>query len=517
MIKEEKTAMRKLTALLLLSAMILSLFGCGNKNAAPEETKEEIMTEAKSSDTKEAKDKKENKEDGPEDEQGEADEYGEPEICPTDFWEAFISLVEKYDGFEIAYSRTWDREVYAGGKDGAYWLMEKMEDGSIYTHYAEGSGTDFAEYLYYTGDGVTNQIAYDINTLTAITENFVYYGQDVITDNPRVPMDVENEGISCSRYEYNFGEYAYDIAKEYGVTVRYSNINDEDGGFTLEYIHTGSDVEKAEKPEAGFSAGNYDDPEYWQGIFGFNYCPFYVSGGPKEYPTFYFRDGGSFIQWLNTEMNTEGFYYYNDRVITKDGKYATEPEFDDSFSSCCEFVMTPYDGPTLSEEEQAEIKKGVVYALHSWTPLKFASWNGIAFDGKEYPSEELECSLSGIRADFCDQEEIDVYMAGRMYLEEEEEYLDGHVKLYVFPHREIGEYNGGVLTEEDIGKAMYTCDYQLRKNPDAGDTDEPIFSFSIPSELDGEAFYGDVDVLFTYDNVIAYYVVVTSHEAGWTP
>lgn len=272
-------------------------------------------------------------------------------------------------------------------------------------------------------------------------------------------------------------------------------------------------TEEPDDPGETPAEGDLHDPYYWAERFGGNVCPFTVTKGETE-GTYYFRDGGYFTLWLNSEMNTERWYYYNDRVITRDGKWATDPDFDDSFSSWCSYEMKPYSGPTLSEAEQDARKNGTIYSVNSWTPLMFDSWRGLFLEGAELPVEEKDFARTGLRADFADQEWIDVYLNGRS--SEEAELLPGHAKLLVFPQGSIPE-DRDRITEEDELRALTAADYLVKEDPDSADEDQPIFTFCIPNEYDGAAFAGGADLIFTYDGIIAYRMTVTTHEAGWKP
>lgn len=279
-----------------------------------------------------------------------------------------------------------------------------------------------------------------------------------------------------------------------------------------EVIDSENAVEPSDEETTALPEGDKKDPYYWAEYFGTNVCPFSIKTGDSE-KDYCFRDGGSFKSWLNTEMNTDGFYCYNDRVISRDGKFATEPDFDDAFSSCCTYELLPYDGPALSEEELASTAKGTVYAKNSWSPLCFGRslWNYIFIEGENQPVEDKEFSFEGLRADFDDQEWINIYIAER--ISEEKELLAERAKLYVFPHKDINEY-GDVITEADAELAITSSDYIVKSSENAPDSEEPIFNFYIPNFYNDEPFEGDADLIFTYDGIITYYITVTANLAG---
>lgn len=67
-------------------------------------------------------------------------------------------------------------------------------------------------------------------------------GQAEIKESGRKPIKVEIYDHPCSHYSFAFGERAYKISDEYGITVEYSNLKDKPTGFRLRDIKTGEDV-----------------------------------------------------------------------------------------------------------------------------------------------------------------------------------------------------------------------------------------------------------------------------------
>lgn len=69
-----------------------------------------------------------------------------------------------------------------------------------------------------------------------------YFGQAMIKVDGRKGMAVTDAGLPCIRYNYSFGARAYDISDEFGVTVRFSDIDHVEAGYCLRNILTGNDV-----------------------------------------------------------------------------------------------------------------------------------------------------------------------------------------------------------------------------------------------------------------------------------
>ena len=54
---------------------------------------------------------------------------------------------------------------------------------------------------------------------------------------------IEKHGQKCNHYVFSFGERAYDILDEYGVTCSYSNVNDISVGHDFRDVFIGKEVE----------------------------------------------------------------------------------------------------------------------------------------------------------------------------------------------------------------------------------------------------------------------------------
>lgn len=67
-------------------------------------------------------------------------------------------------------------------------------------------------------------------------------GQEEVDRSGIRPIQVMLYDHPCSHYSFAFGERACKISDEYGVTVEYSNLNDEVAGFHLRDLRTGPDI-----------------------------------------------------------------------------------------------------------------------------------------------------------------------------------------------------------------------------------------------------------------------------------
>ena len=78
-------------------------------------------------------------------------------------------------------------------------------------------------------------------TIAKIVERAYFYQDKTVG---RKAQEVEKNGFICNHYMFGFGEKAVEIVKDYGVTVNYNDINDNDSAYHLRDILVGKDVEK---------------------------------------------------------------------------------------------------------------------------------------------------------------------------------------------------------------------------------------------------------------------------------
>ncbi|MCQ2973452.1 MAG: hypothetical protein MJ211_01430 [Bacteroidales bacterium] len=238
-----------------------------------------------------------------------------------------------------------------------------------------------------------------------------------------------------------------------------------------------------------------NDPSYWANKYGIGQCPFDIK--TTETKRFYARSPKDLRDWVYSEMNTDGWYIYNDLVISKDGKWAVGPDFE-SFSSFCTYEAKPYDGPSLSEEELAKGFEGVLYQVKSFIPLKITD---VQLKGNRIDTlNNLEPSMYKIRNIFEEQEYISFYLSGKQKCEEEP---DAQSFVYAFPH-ELGIAKAGVLTDELKEKAVAKTEIQNLGRD--GNNEEPKAEFYIPSE--NGSGVGQFDLVFVYNDLISHYITI---------
>lgn len=152
----------------------------------------------------------------------------------------FLDLIRKNNGFEYVIGFRNDVDHILGGTGNTVWYCickgRTMEcwigdcRNGIWTdrHLVKKKGT--AEEPAESG------------TAMAMILDRAYFKQAEIAETGRKPVKTELSGHPCSHYVYSFGARAYEILDDFGITVSYSNVDDEPAGYRLRNILTGSDV-----------------------------------------------------------------------------------------------------------------------------------------------------------------------------------------------------------------------------------------------------------------------------------
>lgn len=294
------------------------------------------------------------------------------------------------------------------------------------------------------------------------------------------------------RAEQTFETQLWLESGTYVVAVCESD-EDPDGAVlaAAEFTFTKTESEEEEEDE---NENGEKDRYYWADKYGLNVCPFYISINGEE-TKYFFRNGGELKNWVYTEDNTDGWYWYNGMVISKDGKHAVGPEFE-YFSSFCTYEALPYDGPVLTEEEQNAVKEGVLYVINSYTPIN-TNW-GIALLGEG--DEDVETSCTDIRSSFAAGENIRLYTS----LSQTDEPMTA--EIYVLPHQD-----GRTFTEEMTVELKQTA---VTGTIFAGPvtSEEPAAILCISDRAPAESEDGRFDIILTYDDMIVCWTVISITE-----
>lgn len=154
---------------------------------------------------------------------------------------AFLDLIEKYNGFEFVLGFREDEDHFIGGTGNTVWyLVQNKKMTECWTgEKTNGGWTD--KHIVLKKKDKKEEPAESGKAMAMILER-AYFKQAEIAASGRKPAVVPNFGYECSHYQFSFGARAYDIVNEYGITVSYSNIDDETAGYRLRDIRTGKDV-----------------------------------------------------------------------------------------------------------------------------------------------------------------------------------------------------------------------------------------------------------------------------------
>lgn len=159
--------------------------------------------------------------------------------------ETFMNLVNENNGFEfvIGFKDFVDHRI--GGTGNKYWYLidynGKKQEYYLGT-YDNGTWTD----KFYTkkGSNLESKSVESGTTINKIIERAYFY-QD--RTQGKKGTEVEKHGYMCNHYMFGFGEKAVETVPEYGITVDFNDINDNDNAYHLRDILTGKDVDTPEE------------------------------------------------------------------------------------------------------------------------------------------------------------------------------------------------------------------------------------------------------------------------------
>lgn len=153
----------------------------------------------------------------------------------------FLKLIEENHGFQVTLGFRDDVDHFIGGIAGKLWYFVKkksIEDYYVCTQNGDGM-TDV--HFMRKKKVLSSEPAPSGKTMELILSE-LSVGQEEIERSGRKPMATKVYEHPCSHYSFAFGERAYKISDEYGITVEYSNLKDEPAGFRLRDISIGDEV-----------------------------------------------------------------------------------------------------------------------------------------------------------------------------------------------------------------------------------------------------------------------------------
>lgn len=154
----------------------------------------------------------------------------------------FLDLIKETGGFEVVLGFRDNVDHFIGGSGDKYWyFIKKGTKEEFYLCTRQGETQTDVHYIQ-TKKKQSSEPVPSGETMKRILSELAV-GQMEIEKDGRKPTKTALYGHPCSHYSFSFGERAYKISDEFGITVEYSNINDEASGFRLRNIGTGEEIQ----------------------------------------------------------------------------------------------------------------------------------------------------------------------------------------------------------------------------------------------------------------------------------
>lgn len=155
--------------------------------------------------------------------------------------DSFLELIKEYNGFEFTLGFRDNEDHFIGGTGKEVWYcITKGNYEECWIAEYDGENRSDRHYVIKKKD-VKEEPAEPGKTIQMITGR-AYFKQDELAASGRKPVQTTVSGHVCSHYVFSFGARAYDVSDKFGITVSYSNIDDETAGYRLRNITLGKDV-----------------------------------------------------------------------------------------------------------------------------------------------------------------------------------------------------------------------------------------------------------------------------------
>lgn len=153
----------------------------------------------------------------------------------------FLDLIKKTQGFEVILGFRNNVDHFIGGSGNKIWYFVQKGSNEDYYVCTVNGGKKTDVHFTRKRKVLKSEAAAAGKTAELILSELAA-GQKEIEESGRKAVAVEVSGHPCSHYSFAFGERAYKVSDEYGITVEYSDLKDEEAGFRLRNIFTGADV-----------------------------------------------------------------------------------------------------------------------------------------------------------------------------------------------------------------------------------------------------------------------------------
>ena len=155
--------------------------------------------------------------------------------------ERFLDLITKTNGFDIVLSFIDFEDHRIGGIGNKVWYyVIKKQSKELWI--GELNDNKWSDKHFVKMKDLVEESAESGTTISKVVQR-LYFKQDEIEAMGRKPASIEKHGQKCNHYVFSFGERAYDILDEYGVTCSYSNVNDISVGHDFRDVFIGEEVE----------------------------------------------------------------------------------------------------------------------------------------------------------------------------------------------------------------------------------------------------------------------------------
>lgn len=155
---------------------------------------------------------------------------------------SFLKLVSEYNGFEFVLGFREDEDHFIGGTGNTVWY-HIQKGNSVDCMLAEKKGEVWTDvHIVKNGKKEAKKEAAESGSTLERIQQRAFFKQEEIEQDGRKPVITEISGYRNRHYAFSFGARAYDILDEYGITVGYSNIDDEQAGYRLRNLHQGDSV-----------------------------------------------------------------------------------------------------------------------------------------------------------------------------------------------------------------------------------------------------------------------------------
>ena len=153
----------------------------------------------------------------------------------------FLQVISDNQGFEVTLGFANDVDHIIGGSGHKIWYVVKKGSSLDYCIGTQ-SGGSWNDVHYVRKKGALSSEPADPGATLSLILPELSAGQQEVEASGYKPFKKEVCGHPCGHYSFSFGERAYVISDEYGITVERSDINDQKSGFRLRYIETGKKV-----------------------------------------------------------------------------------------------------------------------------------------------------------------------------------------------------------------------------------------------------------------------------------